>query len=199
MSDIPYSNLANASKNYSKHLIEYFLLHLEHLYVMALLLSVAIYFFLYRGNEKMPQDYLIVFLVLGVIAIVITSFVAIHHWVKNSGRKRENGDLGKINKDGKYEGDVAETWLKRSRFILTTLYLFVLVVICGVKLNASTIPKSMTYGLGVTALILFVFTVIVFVYSFYSISARVYGKKIDQEAMRSIGGTSASQLDSGAG
>ena len=40
----------------------------------------------------MPQDYLIVFLVLGVIAIVITSFVAIHHWVKNSGRKREKGE-----------------------------------------------------------------------------------------------------------
>ena len=75
-----------ASKKYSKHLIEYFLLNFQHIYIIALLLTTSIYFLIYNKNAKIPGDFLVIFAVLGIIGLIISLYVGIYHWDKNDQR-----------------------------------------------------------------------------------------------------------------
>ena len=160
----------NKSKNYSKHLVEYFLLKIDHLYILGLLLPISIFFFLYRGQEKLPQTYLIEIIVLGIIGIVLCAGVGIHHWIKNRSREKDLSTVGNLDP----KSDSAETYLKMSQFIITSIFLLAVVVICAVKLNKGDIPKSITYGIAVPSLFIFLFTLFVFIYSFYSVAERTY-------------------------
>ena len=110
----------NKSKNYSKHLVEYFLLKIDHLYILGLLLTISIFFFLYRGQEKLPQSYLIEIIVLGIIGIVLCAGVGIHHWVKNRTREMDLSTVGNLDP----KSDSTETHLKMSQFIITSIFFF---------------------------------------------------------------------------
>jgi hypothetical protein len=188
---ITNNSIINRSKKYSRHLVEYFLLKLDHLYILSILLTVSIFFFMYRSDEKIPQDYLIVFIILGAIGVVFSAGTGIHHWIKNGVRKKDNFNV-KSTVTG--ESDIVETWLKRSQFILVSIFLLALVIICAMKLNSGNIPKSMTYGLAIPSIIIFTYTLFVFVYSFYYVAARSYKVGIEQQATQRIRTTEASKL-----
>jgi len=188
---ITNNSIINRSKKYSRHLVEYFLLKLDHLYILSILLTVSIFFFMYRSDEKIPQDYLIVFIILGAIGVVFSAGTGIHHWIKNGVRKKDNFNV-KSTVTG--ESDIVETWLKRSQFILVSIFLLALVIICAMKLNSGNIPKSMTYGLAIPSIIIFTYTLFVFVYSFYYVAARSYKVGIEQQATQRIRTPEASKL-----
>ncbi len=182
--NIPSSSFTGSgvdSRSYQKHLVEYFLLKLDHLYILSVLLTASIFFFMYRSDEKIPQDYLIVFIVLGTIGIILTVGVAVHHWMKNGSRNKTLS-----NATYSQNKDLGETWLKRSQFIITSFFLVSLVIISAIKLNAGNISKEMTYGLAVTSLIIFAYTFFVFVYSFYYVSVRSHKVNVIGEARRKI-------------
>jgi magnesium-transporting ATPase (P-type) len=160
----------NKSKNYSKHLVEYFLLKIDHLYVLGLLLTISIFFFLYREGEKIPQTYLIEILVLGIIGIVLCAGVGIHHWIKNRSREKDLTTVGNLDP----KSDSIETYLKMSQFIITIIFLLAVVIICAIKINKGNISKSLTYGIAIPSLTIFLFTLFVFIYSFYSVAERSY-------------------------
>ena len=164
------SYVKNKSKNYSKHLVEYFLLKIDHLYILGLLLTISIFFFLYRGQEKLPQTYLIEIIVLGIIGIVLCTGVGIHHWIKNRSREKDLSNVGNLDP----KSDIIETYLKMSQFIITGIFLLSVVVICAVKLNKGDIPSSISYGIAVPSLLIFLFTLFVFIYSFYYVAERTY-------------------------
>lgn len=164
------NNIKIRSKNYSKHLVEYFLLKIDHLYILALLLSITIFFFMYRKNEKLPQTYLVEFIVLGIIGIVLSSGIGIQHWIKNTSRKKDSSTVGDLSGTT----DIVETWLKRSQFIVTGIFLLAVVIISAIKLNKGNISLSISYGIAVTSLCIFSYTLFVFIYSFYYIAERTY-------------------------
>ena len=169
--------IINESKKHSKHLVEYFLLNLSHIYILAILLTAPIFFFLYRGNEKIPQDYMVELLVLGVIGVVINGFTGIHNWIKNRVREKDLQNTGTVTNQTK---DTLESAFKLSQSAITVIFLLTLVIICAVRLNKGDFSKSMTYGLGITSLLIFGYTFFVFVYSFYNVSVRSYKSVIDK-------------------
>jgi len=178
----------NKSKNYSKHLVEYFLLKIDHLYVLGLLLTISIFFFLYRGDEKLPQTYLIEILVLGIIGIVLCAGVGIHHWIKNRSREKDLTTVGNLDP----KSDSIETYLKMSQFIITIIFLLAVVIICAIKLNKGNISKSLTYGIAFPSLFIFLFTLFVFIYSFYSVAERTYRVGIRRSVLGQV--QTASQI-----
>ena len=169
--------IINESKKHSKHLVEYFLLKLSHIYILAILLTAPIFFFLYRGNEKIPQDYLVELLVLGIIGVVINGFTGIHNWIKNRVREKDLQSTATVTNQTK---DTLESSFKLSQSAITVIFLLTLVIICAVKLNKGDFTKSMTYGLGITSLLIFGYTAFVFVYSFYNVAARSYQSVINK-------------------
>ena len=169
------------SRSYQKHLVEYFLLKLNHIYTLSILLTASIFFFMYRSNEKIPQDYLIVFIILGTIGVILSLGVGVHHWLKNGSRNKTLS-----NATYSQNQDLGETWLKRSQFIITSLFLFTLVIISAVKLNNGNITKEITYGIAVTSFIIFAYTLFVFVYSFYYVAERSHKVNVIGEARRKI-------------
>jgi hypothetical protein len=183
--------IINRSKSYSKHLVEYFLLKLDHLYILSILLTISIFFFMYRTDEKIPQDYLVVLIVLAAIGAVLSAGTGIHHWLKNSSRRKETLNVKQVVTG---ESDILETWLKRSQFILVSAFLIAVVVICSVKLNSGNLPKSITYGIAIPSTLLFVYTLGVFIYSFYYVSARSYKVGIEEQANQRIRTSKATEL-----
>ena len=171
--------------------MEYFLLKLDHLYILSILLTISIFFFMYRTDEKIPQDYLVVLIVLAAIGAVLSAGTGIHHWLKNSSRRKETLNVKQVVTG---ESDILETWLKRSQFILVSAFLIAVVVICSVKLNSGNLPKSITYGIAIPSTLLFVYTLGVFIYSFYYVSARSYKVGIEEQANQRIRTSKATEL-----
>jgi len=169
------------SSKYSKHLVEYFLLKLDHLYILALLLSISIFFFMYRGNEKLPQTYLVEFIVLGIIGIVLSCGIGIQHWLKNSSRQKDTSTVGDLDP----KSEIVETWLKRSQFIIASVFLLAVVIVSAVTLNKSSMSTSISYGIAIPSLFIFCFTLFVFVYSFYFVAERTYRVGIKRSVLNS--------------
>lgn len=185
------NSIINRSKSYSKHLIEYFLLKLDHLYILSILLTIGIFFFMYRSDEKIPQDYLVTLIVLSSIGAVLSGAIGIHHWIKNSYRRKETLNVKQVVTG---ESDIVETWLKRSQFIIVSAFLITVSIICGIKLNSGNIPSSITYGIAIPATILFTYTLVVFIYSFYYVAARSYKVGIEEQATQRIRTSKATDL-----
>ena len=188
---ITNNSIVNRSKSYSKHLIEYFLLKINHLYILSILLTISIFFFMYRSDEKIPQDYLVTLIVLVAIGAVLSAGTGIHHWLKNGSRRKETLNVKQVVTG---ESDIVETWLKRSQFIVVSGFLIAVVIICGIKLNSGNIPKSITYGIAVPSTLLFVYTLGVFIYSFYYVAARSYKVGIEEQATQRIRTSNATDL-----
>lgn len=183
-----------ASKKYSKYLLEYFLLHLEHVYTLAVLITISIYFFIFRSGEKIPQDYLIVFIVICVIGFLIVLATGVYHWINNGERKKDLKNNFADSDDQK--SDLIETWLKRTQFILVSLFLFTTAVICIVKLNSATFPSSISYGLAIPSLFIFLYTLFVFIWSFYYTSERSYKIGIKAQVLKPKKATDLAQNNS---
>jgi len=183
-----------SSKKYSKYLIEYFLLKLQHVYTLSVLITISVYFFMYRSGEKIPQDYLIVFIVLVIIGVVFSLFAGIHHWLKNGDRKKDLENNFADADDQK--SDLIETWLKRSQFIIVSVFFLATSIICIIKLNASTFPSSMSYGLAIPSLFIFLYTLFVFVWSFYYTSERSFKVGIKSQVLKPKKATDIAQNSS---
>lgn len=171
-----YTTAKDKSLRNSKYLTEYFFLKFQHLYTVALLLTIFIFFILYLDSEKVPQEYLEIFIGLGALGIVLPFITFIWHYKNTKQRNIASRDARDIEKQ-----DHIEYVLKIIQHSATFITFLFTVIICGVYLNGKAMPRGISIGVIVISFITLLFTIIVFGHSFYNVAKRTYSRKVFSE------------------
>lgn len=171
-----YTTAKDKSLRNSKYLTEYFFLKFQHLYTVALLLTIFIFFVLYLDSEKVPQEYLEIFIGLGALGIILPFITFIWHYKNTKQRNIASRDARDVENQ-----DHIEYVLKIVQHCATFITFLFTVIICGVYLNGKVMSRGISIGIVVISFITLLFTLIVFGYSFYGVSKRSYNRKIFSE------------------
>ena len=171
-----YTTAKDKSLRNSKYLTEYFFLKFQHLYTVALLLTIFIFFVLYLDSEKVPQEYLEIFIGLGALGIILPFITFIWHYKNTKQRNIASRDARDVENQ-----DHIEYVLKIVQHCATFITFLFTVIICGVYLNGKSMPKGISIGIVVISFLTLLFTLIIFGYSFYSVAKRSYNRKIFSE------------------
>ena len=150
---------------------EYFLQKIQYSFTLAILLTIAIYFFVYHDSSvRIPQTDLYVFMGLTLFVLILNIITFIFHVRNTVTRKREDVKTGNLDRGGSWFFN--ETGWKWAQHIIVIGILIVVFSFSAKYSKGGSIPKNTALALAILSIFGFVLTMVVFIWSFYGTSSR---------------------------